>query len=279
MITPAVEALIDLALEEDLGRGDVTSAAVLGEGGGSVRGVILARQALVLSGLAVARRVFERVDPAIAFEALCAEGAAVAARAVAEVAGPAAAVLAAERTALNFLMRLSGIATLARRFADAVAGTRARVVDTRKTTPGWRALEKAAVRHGGCANHRADLGSGILVKDNHVAACGGVRAAVERARANAPHSLRVECEVTSRAELDEALAAGADVVLLDNMPLAALAGAVAAAHARGVLVEVSGGVTLDTVRAIAETGADLVSAGAITHSAPAADLSLDLLRS
>ncbi|HEX4492626.1 MAG TPA: carboxylating nicotinate-nucleotide diphosphorylase, partial [Acidimicrobiia bacterium] len=168
-------------------------------------------------------------------------------------------------------------ATLAKRYADAVAGTRARVVDTRKTTPGFRALEKAAVLAGGCGNHRFDLGSGILIKDNHIAACGSVRAAVESARARAPHPLRVECEVTNLGQLDEALAANADIVLLDNMTVAQVEVAAARAHARGnVLVEVSGGVTLATVADYARAGADLISVGALTHSAPAVDIGLDV---
>jgi len=185
-------------------------------------------------------------------------------------------VLAAERTALNFAQRLSGVATLARRYADAVAGTRARVVDTRKTTPGFRALEKAAVAAGGCGNHRFDLGSGILIKDNHIAACGSVRVAVEAAKARAPHPLRIEVEVGNLGELDEALAAGAEVVLLDNMSPAQVEVAAARAHGKGALVEVSGGITLATIGDYARAGADLISVGALTHSAPAVDIGLDV---
>ncbi|MBI4508935.1 MAG: carboxylating nicotinate-nucleotide diphosphorylase [Deltaproteobacteria bacterium] len=276
-LTPAVDELIRLAIEEDLGRGDITSYAVLDGDGGVVKGVLLAKQDLVMFGLQVARRVFERVDPKIEMSPRVPEGARVARGTVlADLAGPAISLLAAERTALNFLQRLSGVATQSRRFADAVAGTKARVVDTRKTTPGWRALEKAAVAAGGCGNHRADLGSGLLIKDNHIAACGGVRLAVERARARAPHPLRVEVEVTSLEELDEALDAGADVVLLDNMPLPSIEEAVRVAREKNVLVEVSGGVTLETVAQIARTGADLISAGALTHSAPSVDISLEV---
>jgi nicotinate-nucleotide pyrophosphorylase (carboxylating) len=277
VITPAIATLVDLALEEDLGRGDVTSDAVLEGDGGAARGVILAKEDLVLYGLEIAGYVFARVDPRIRLGARLADGARVAAGAVvADVTGPARPVLMAERTVLNFLQRLSGVATQSRRFADAVAGTRARVVDTRKTTPGWRALEKAAVAAGGCANHRFDLGSGVLIKDNHIVASGGVGKAVERARARAPHPLRVEVEVTSLAGLDVALASQADVVLLDNMSVADVAEGVRRAHARGVLVEISGGVTLDRLPELAATGADLISAGALTHSARAVDLSLDL---
>src|SRR5688572_29743698 len=218
MITPAVDRLIDLALEEDLGRGDVTSGAVLDGDGGDARGVLLAKQALVVFGLDVVRRVFARVSASIALEPHVRDGDRIEPKTLlADVRGPAVPLLMAERTALNFLQRLSGVATMSRRFADAVAGTHARVVDTRKTTPGWRALEKAAVRAGGCHNHRADLGSGILIKDNHVAACGGVGVAVARARERAPHSLRVQVEVDSLEQLDQAIAARADLVLLDNM--------------------------------------------------------------
>jgi nicotinate-nucleotide pyrophosphorylase (carboxylating) len=190
------------------------------------------------------------------------------------LAGRARSLLGAERAALNFLQRLSGVATLARRFVRAVEGTRAAIVDTRKTAPGWRALDKAAVRSGGARNHRADLASGILIKDNHVAACGSVAEAVRRARARAPHGLRVEVEVSTAAALDEALAAGAEIVLLDNVSPDE-ARALASRAAGRALVEVSGGVTLETVRAYAEAGVDLISVGALTHSAPAVDLSLE----
>ena len=275
--------LIELALDEDLGRGDATSRAVFGgargarAGGPDVVADMVAREPIVAFGVEIAAAVFAMVEPASEFELRCPEGAHVDRGAVlAAVRGPAHGVLAAERTALNFVQRLSGVATLARRYAAAVAGTAARVVDTRKTTPGFRALEKAAVAAGGCGNHRFDLGSGILIKDNHIAACGSVRAAVEAARAHAPHSLRVEVEVTDLAELDEALAAGAEVVLLDNMSPAEVEVAAARAHGRGALVEVSGGITLATVGDYARAGADLISVGALTHSAPAVDIALDV---
>ena len=276
LLTPAVQRLVALALEEDLGRGDVTAAAVLDGDGGPARGILLAKQALVLFGLELAEYVFAQVSPRIRLERRVADGTFIPpGTVVADLEGPAVPLLMAERPALNFLQRLSGVATQSRRFAEAVAGTSARVVDTRKTTPGWRVLEKAAVVAGGCWNHRADLGSGVLIKDNHIAACGGVRAAVTRALARAPHPLRIEVEVKSLAELDEALDAGAEIVLCDNMSLEMLAAAIPRAHARRVRVEVSGGVTLDTVGPIARLGPDLISAGALTHSAPAADISLD----
>src|SRR5437868_4701684 len=277
---PAVRRLIELALDEDLGRGDATSQAVFGGSAGRSPAVVaelVTREPIVAFGLEIAVAVFTMVDPAVVVELACADGARVDRGAVlATVRGPAPSVLSAERTALNFIQRLSGVATLARRYADAVAGTSARVVDTRKTTPGFRTLEKAAVAAGGCGNHRFDLGSGILIKDNHIAACGSVRAAVEAAKARAPHPLRIEVEVTNLGELDEALAAGAEVVLLDNMAPPAVEVCAARAHGRGVLVEVSGGITLATVADYARAGADLISVGALTHSAPAVDIGLDV---
>jgi nicotinate-nucleotide pyrophosphorylase (carboxylating) len=275
MVSPAVETLINLALEEDLGRGDVTSEAIFSPDDRAA-GRIIAKEPLTVAGVAVARAVFARVDSALRFDAVVADGARLEpGQTVAEVGGPTCSLLGAERTALNFLQRLSGVATLTRRFVDAVAGTKARVVDTRKTTPGWRALDKAAVLAGGGSNHRADLGSGVLIKDNHIVACGSVRAAVERARARAPHSLRVEVEVTARAQIAEALAAGADIVLLDNMTPLDVRACVDEIAGRA-LVEVSGGVNLDTIRSYAEAGPDLISVGALTHSARAVDLSLEL---
>jgi len=282
---PAVRRLIELALDEDLGRGDVTSRAVFGTaygegataGGPPVVADMTAREPIVAFGVEVAAAVFAMVDPAIAVEVGLPDGARVDRGALLlTVRGEAGSVLAAERTALNFVQRLSGVATLAKRYADAVAGTRARVIDTRKTTPGFRALEKAAVAAGGCGNHRFDLGSGILIKDNHIAASGSVRAAVEAAKARAPHPLRIEVEVTNLGELDEALAAGTEIVLLDNMSPAQVEVAAARAHGRGVMVEVSGGITLATIADYARAGADLISVGALTHSAPAVDIGLDV---
>jgi nicotinate-nucleotide pyrophosphorylase (carboxylating) len=268
--------LIELALDEDLSRGDVTTACTVGDDPTLAVADVNARATIVIAGIDVAVAVFARVDPRIEVTPLVKDGARVhRGDVLIGLRGPASSLLAAERTALNFLQRLSGVATQARRYADAVAGTSTRVVDTRKTTPGWRALEKAAVLAGGCANHRFDLGSGILIKDNHVVACGGVRAAVERARERAPHPLRVEVEVTDLGELDEALEAKAEVVLLDNMTPDEVATAAARAHARGVLVEVSGGITLDTIAAYARAGADLISVGALTHSVSAVDIGLD----
>ena len=277
---PAVRRLIELALDEDLGRGDVTSSITVGPDGPMVIADMSTREPIVAFGIDIASAVFALVDPRIELELHCADGARLERGALLLTArGPAHGVLAAERTALNFAQRLSGVATLSRRYADLVAAVnngKTRVVDTRKTTPGFRVLEKAAVLAGGCANHRFDLGSGVLIKDNHIAACGSVRAAVEAAKARAPHPLRIEVEVTNLGELDEALNAGAEIVLLDNMTPSQVEVAAARAHGRNTLVEVSGGVTLATVADYARAGADLISVGALTHSAPAVDIGLDV---
>jgi nicotinate-nucleotide pyrophosphorylase (carboxylating) len=274
---PAVRRLIELALDEDLGRGDVTSHVTLGANSRRITADMNAREPIVAFGLDVVAAVFHLVDPQIELEEHARDGARVdRGGLLVTVHGPAHTVLAAERTALNFAQRLSGVATLSKRYADAVIGTKARVVDTRKTTPGFRVLEKAAVLAGGCGNHRFDLGSGILIKDNHIAACGSVRAAVEAAKARAPHPLRIEVEVTNLGELDEALAAGAEIVLLDNMTPSQVEVAAARAHSRSVIVEVSGGITLATIADYARAGADLISVGALTHSAPAVDIGLDV---
>jgi nicotinate-nucleotide pyrophosphorylase (carboxylating) len=278
---PAVRRLIELALDEDLGRGDVTSQVTVGTDGPIITAEMSVREPIVVFGVDIAAAVFAMVDPTIVVEVISPDGARLDRGAlILSVKGPAHGVLAAERTALNFIQRLSGVATLAKRYADAVASaggpTKCKVVDTRKTTPGFRVLEKAAVVAGGCANHRFDLGSGILIKDNHIAACGSVRAAVEAAKQKAPHPLRIEVEVTNLGELDEALAAGAEVVLLDNMTPAQVEVAAARAHGRNVVVEVSGGVTLATIGDYARAGADLISVGALTHSAPSVDIGLDV---
>lgn len=270
--------LIDLALAEDIGGGDVTSSLTV-PAGRQGRGTLLAKAPGVISGLDVAGEVFRRVDPAIAFTSLVADGDAVVTMTpIATVEGPARSLLTAERLALNLLQRLSGVATATARYVAAVRNTRARIVDTRKTTPGLRALEKAAVRHGGGHNHRFGLTDGVLIKDNHLAAVGGadrVARAVALARQGAPHTLRIEIEVTTLDELAQALDAGADIVLLDNMDVTALRKAVAMTSGRALL-EASGGVTLESVAEIAATGVDLISVGALTHSAPALDISLDL---
>jgi nicotinate-nucleotide pyrophosphorylase (carboxylating) len=271
------EALIDLALAEDIGGGDITSATTI-PAMMQAEGTLLAKAPGVISGLEAAAAVFTRVDPAVRFIPLVNDGDRVAPMApIATVSGPARSLLAAERVALNLLQRLSGVATETACYVDAVVGTRARVVDTRKTTPGLRALEKAAVRHGGGANHRFGLTDGVLIKDNHLAAVGGpdrVTRAVTTARAGAPHTLKIEVEVSTLDELAEALEAGADIVMLDNMDVPTMRDAVAMTAGRALL-EASGGITLGTIGEIAATGVDLISVGALTHSAPALDISLD----
>lgn len=275
MIEVRTAHLIDLALEEDAGLGDLTSRAIFPAKHRS-RAVIDARQDLVICGLEVAATVFARVDPALKVRLLAKDGDRVKRGAeVLRVEGPTVALLTAERTALNFLQRLSGIATQARRFADAVHGTGVRVVDTRKTTPGYRALEKYAVRCGGCFNHRSSLGEHLLIKDNHIAAAGSLTKAVSLCRAAAPHSAKIEVETKSLAEVKEALRARAEVILLDNMTPAQVRAAVAVIKGRAG-VEVSGGVNFATLRDYALPGVDVISIGALTHSVAAADLSLDL---
>lgn len=276
--TPAVQRLLDLALEEDAGRGDVTTSSVIPEGQEAEADVI-AKERLVVCGLGVAEAVFTRFDWRTRLRSRVADGDPVTAgTVVATVRGPAPALLGGERVALNFLQRLSGIATLTQAFVAAAEGAKVRIADTRKTVPGLRALEKYAVRVGGGYNHRADLASGILIKDNHIALVGSVREAVRRARANAPHGLRVEVEVDSLADLDEALEAGAESVLLDNFQIRDIVEAVKRVQERAprTLIEVSGGVTLDRMHELAKTGVDVISIGALTHSARAVDLSFDV---
>ncbi len=271
------DVLLDLALREDIGGGDVTSIATV-SAERHAHGTFVAKAAGVISGLDLAADAFRRVDDEVIFTPLVADGDRVAAMStIATVQGPARGILAGERVVLNFLQRLSGIATLTARYVDTVRGTGAEIVDTRKTTPGMRALEKAAVRHGGGRNHRFGLTDGVLIKDNHLAAVGGphrVQSAVSLARSRAPHTLRIEVEVTTLEELAEALAAGADIVMLDNMDIPAMREAVAMTGGRALL-EASGGVTLETISGIAATGVDLISVGALTHSAPALDISLE----
>jgi len=267
--------LLRLAIEEDLGAGDATTPLVV-EPGRRGEARIEARQALVVCGLPVAEAVFREIDPALELHDLRREGQhAAAGDVLARVAGDLRALLAAERTALNFLGRLCGVATHTRRFVDAVADTGARIVDTRKTLPGWRALDKYAAAVGGALNHRSGLFDGILLKDNHVALAGGATQAVKAALAAAPAGLRVQVEVESEADAVAAVEAGADFLLLDNCPLELLRAIVARVGDRALL-EASGGVRLDNVRAIAETGVSRISIGRITHSAPAADVALEI---
>jgi nicotinate-nucleotide pyrophosphorylase (carboxylating) len=270
-----VQELIDQALAEDVGGGDVTSAAVV-PADAVARARIDQKQPGVVAGLRVAEAVFRTVDPALRWHARVGDGSYRESGLVAEVAGPARSLLTGERTALNFLQRLSGVATLTARYVAAVGGTGARILDTRKTTPGLRVLEKQAVLAGGGTNHRTGLYDAILVKENHAALAGGVGEATRLALAAAERDgIPVEVECATLGEVDDALAAGIDRILLDNMSLDEMRSAVERTRGQATL-EASGGVTLDTVRAIAETGVDFISVGALTHSAPALDLSLTL---
>lgn len=270
----AADRVIREALEEDVGSGDVTTLATVGEKA-RVRARLVAKEPLRLAGLPGFVRVFEILDRRDFWWELHARdgddlrpG-----ETVLETEGHARTLLTGERTALNLLQRLSGVATLTARWCGILRGTRARLVDTRKTTPGLRVLEKYAVRVGGGANHRAGLYDGVLIKENHIRASGSLGAAVRAARQYAPHTLRIEVEVTNLAELSEALTSGAEIILLDNMSLEDMAEAVRRTAGKALL-EASGGVSEDRLRAIAETGVDLISAGALTHSARAMDLSL-----
>ncbi|MFS8796999.1 carboxylating nicotinate-nucleotide diphosphorylase [Synechococcus sp. R70.1] len=264
-------------LWEDLGHGDLTSELTLPPG---VEGeaVILAKEPGILAGLEIAQRVFRLVDPQVQFAPKVEEGASVAAgQEVVQLKGSLRGILAAERLALNLLQRLSGIATLTRTYVEALRGTSAQLLDTRKTTPGLRALEKYAVRVGGGKNHRFGLFDGILIKENHIRGAGGISAAIQRAKAGAPHHLKVEVEVRNLQELEEALAAGADLILLDNFPLEQIRAAVQRVGGK-VPLEVSGNMNLERARQAAEAGVDYISVGALTHSAKALDLSLLVVR-
>jgi nicotinate-nucleotide pyrophosphorylase (carboxylating) len=278
LLTPAIDRLIDLALEEDLGRGDVTTSAIIGANR-TAEADIVAREPLVVAAIDVARAVFQRIDPKVETISGALDGqSAKTGDVLVSFRGAAASLLSGERTALNFLQRLCGIATLTRAFAAHTKGTDVRVTDTRKTYPGARALEKHAVRAGGGANHRFDLGSGVLIKDNHLVIAGSVSEAVRLVRQSAPHGLKIEVEVDTLEQLDQALSAGVDIVLLDNFETPAIEEAVRRVRQRSPrpLVEVSGGVTLDRMPELVRTGVDLISVGALTHSARAVDLSLEM---
>lgn len=272
---PAVEDLITLALREDIGAGDITTENIVA---GDMQGVgeIIAKEAAVICGLSVARRVFERLDTGGAMQWLpqVKDGDAVAVGdTVLKINGPLDLLLIGERTALNFLQRLSGIATQTRRYTGTLGDKGPRIVDTRKTTPGWRGLEKYAVRTGGGHNHRMGLYDGVLIKDNHIAVSGGIAAAVAKVRARISHLVKIEVEAAEMDEVKAALAAGADIIMLDNMDRPQIEAAVAEIDGRA-LVEVSGGVTLESLGELAASGVDLISIGALTHSARAVDLSM-----
>jgi nicotinate-nucleotide pyrophosphorylase (carboxylating) len=270
-----IEKLIEDALFEDIGPGDLTSEAVIPEEA-SATAEIIAKQDLVLAGVLIAREVFRKLDPWVQFTPLAHEGGRVQSGSIiAQVQGRTRMLLAGERVALNLMQHLSGIATTTARFVDVLKGFRAEILDTRKTLPGLRALEKYAVRMGGGRNHRFGLYDGILIKDNHIKAAGGIIKAMAGIRKKVHPLLKIEVEVKTLDEVREAMAAGATMLLLDNMPPALMKQAVGIVGER-VLVEASGNVTLDNVKAIAETGVDFISSGSLTHSAPAADISMKI---
>jgi nicotinate-nucleotide pyrophosphorylase (carboxylating) len=271
----AIDAIVKRAILEDLASGDLTTEACV-DAAATARANAVARSALVVCGGPVFARVYLAIDPAVTVELRIAEGSRVQGKTTLwTVTGSARSILMGERVALNLVQRMSGTATLARAFAEAVPeGSPTRITDTRKTTPGLRVLERYAVRTGGAKNHRDNLGAAVLIKDNHIAACGGVAEAIARARARAPHTSKIECEVDTLAELDQALAAGADIVLLDNMDTKTVTEAVRRAKGKA-MTEASGGITLARVAELARAGVDVISVGALTHSAPAADIALD----
>jgi len=272
-MTPHLDQLIDMALAEDIGTGDITTDYLVpchNQG----HGIIVAKEDIVIAGLDIAKTVFQRLDPKVRLQSAYVDGAEIGCGdTVLVLEGSLRALLTAERPALNFLQHLSGIATHVRTYVNALKHRRVRLVDTRKTTPGWRVLEKYAVRMGGAHNHRMGLFDGILIKDNHIAACGGIRLAVASARKQISHLIKIEVEVSDLAGVHEALESGADVIMLDNMDIAHIREAVSVIQRRAV-VEVSGGITLKHLAELAETGVDLISVGALTHSARAVDLSM-----
>ena len=275
---PILDPILVRALEEDVGAGDVTTESCVPEEARAVANGV-ARKEVVACGIPVVARVFALVDASLRFETKVSDGTKAAAGSVLwTVSGSARSVLMAERVSLNLVQRMTGIATATRRYVDALPkGSKTRIADTRKTTPGLRFLERYAVRKGGGHNHRNDLGSAVLIKDNHIIAAGGVRAAIEAARARAPHTSKIECEVDKLEQLEEALAAGADIVLLDNMDTPTVEEAVRRTRGRALL-EASGGITIERIAELARAGVDAISIGALTHSAPAADVGLDFVK-
>jgi nicotinate-nucleotide pyrophosphorylase (carboxylating) len=268
-----LDRIIENALAEDIHTGDITTLAVMRDKR-EARARLTAKEPMVLAGIEAAARVFHLLDPRILFTPRFSDGDALeTGDNIAEITGDAAALLQGERVALNILQRMSGVATLTARYVAAVKGTKARVVDTRKTAPGLRILDKYAVRVGGGTNHRTGLYDGVLIKENHITAAGGIGVAVSRARAWIPHTMKIEVETETLAEVAQALAAGADIIMLDNMDTATMREGVAMIAGRA-LVEASGGVNLETIREIAETGVDIISVGALTHSARALDISM-----
>jgi len=274
-----IKRIIDTALSEDIGHGDITSSLLIPEDI-PAKGIITAEDDIVLAGIAVAEEVFKRLDGAAVFEGLASDGDSVkAGTVIAHVSGNGRALLTGERVALNFLQRLSGIATLSKKYADAVRGLPVRISDTRKTTPGLRTLEKYAVRAGGCFNHRYGLFDGILIKENHIALTSGVEEAVSAAKMKSPHTIKVEVEVKNLEEVKAAVKGKADIIMLDNMDAAMMKEAVEIIRGqsdREILIEASGGMSLDRVRDVALSGVDIISVGALTHAAAWVNISMDI---
>lgn len=262
-------------LAEDIGHGDITTDAVFADNQ-VIQASFIARETMVAAGMnMVAGRIFQLLDPEVCIDQTLEDGQQAEAGAILlKLHGPVQDLLRGERVALNLVQRLCGIATLTRQYVDRVAGLKAQITDTRKTTPGLRMLEKYAVRIGGGRNHRYNLADGVLIKDNHIAACGSISRAVEKVRAAVPHTIRIEVEAENLDQVEECLASGADIIMLDNMSLEDMLRAVQLIDGRA-LIEASGGVSLETVREIAETGVDLISVGRLTHSAPACDISME----
>ena len=272
-----IDKIIDNALEEDLGPGDITTSAIIDS---SLKGKarLLAKEEIILAGIEVFSRVFSRLDPEIVVECTYHDGDVVPnGYDIGIIRGSMRGMLSGERTALNFLQHLSGIATLTKRYVEKIGPSKVRVIDTRKTTPRLRILEKYAVRMGGGFNHRFGLFDGILIKDNHIAAAGSISKALAKIKANVPHTLKIEVEVEDIKGVEEAIVAGADAILLDNMSVKEMKEAVSIARGR-VLLEASGGITLESIREISKTGINLISIGAITHSARSVDISLEVIK-
>jgi nicotinate-nucleotide pyrophosphorylase (carboxylating) len=271
----SINHLIEIALEEDIGSGDITTENLIDKGLKGL-GEVVAKESLVIAGLDIARQVFEQLDPDISFRPNFSDGDFIKkGKKVLEVEGELRVLLMGERTALNFLQRLSGIATHVRSYVDSIANKNVRLVDTRKTTPGWRALEKYAVRVGGAHNHRMGLYDGVLIKDNHIAVCGGIKKAIESIKDKLSHLVKIEVEVSDLDGVKEALEAGADVIMLDNMDIDQIKEAIEFINGKSV-VEISGGVTIDSLNQLADTGVDIISAGALTHSARSVDISMQI---
>ena len=273
-----IDHLIKIALDEDIGPGDITTEHLV-ESDHIGNGTIVAKESLIIAGLEIAEKVFKNLDAGAVFDPACLDGDSIkAGESVARVSGTLKALLMGERTALNFLQRLSGIATHVKSYVQMIGSNTVRLVDTRKTTPGWRALEKYAVRVGGAVNHRMGLYDGVLIKDNHIAACGGIEKAVSLVRARVSHLVKIEVEAMDLFEVEAALAARADVIMLDNMDIPQIKEAVSLID-RKALVEISGGVTKENLTLLAETGVDLISVGALTHAARSVDLSMNITAS